>query len=209
MASDEKSREPGGDAGQGEPDVLRGPHGWLNWRAEREGRPVRSSPLTATHAVLPSWGEYALYSDSYIRGQLKLGPHEFVITLPVLDQRVGNATMQVVLRWYDHLPDVDPRDIDWETEDVSDYYGGDLGDEFAALLALALGRRLRSGGLIRRGYADAIRLGSRVRPSIDRPCLSRPRGARSCRKSPALRHSKTRRRLCSNTRRSRWMTRWP
>jgi hypothetical protein len=43
---------------------------------------------------------------------------------------------------------------DLTKESVADYRGGDLSDKLSALIALAVGRRLRSGGITRCGYGD-------------------------------------------------------
>jgi len=64
---------------------------------------------------------------------------------------IGHARKLVLLRSWDHLPDEPPSgDPEIET-DVSDYVGGDIGAEMAALLSLALGCRFRSGGRVRQG----------------------------------------------------------
>ncbi|MDX6699078.1 MAG: hypothetical protein QOE65_2475 [Solirubrobacteraceae bacterium] len=52
---------------------------------------------------------------------------------------------------WDHLSD-DPSPAERTLrDDVETYFGGDLGDELAALLGLALARRVRSGGSVRKG----------------------------------------------------------
>jgi hypothetical protein len=56
------------------------------------------------------------------------------------------------LRSRDHLLDPSSDPIDLEEQDVQAYAGGDLGDQMASLLALALARRLHSGGTMRHGY---------------------------------------------------------
>ena len=51
----------------------------------------------------------------------------------------------------DHLSDQPTGQGAVVRDDVAHYHGGDLGDEFAALLGPALGRRIRSGGSVRIG----------------------------------------------------------
>jgi hypothetical protein len=57
--------------------------------------------------------------------------------------------MVLVLHVDNHLGDPVYDVPSAEAEDVDAYHGGGLADEFASLLSLALGRRLRSGGAIR------------------------------------------------------------
>ena len=139
------------DDGQGE-DLVRGPAGWLNWQAQRQGQPARSTSKTAGALLIPLWEEYALYSDAPLSGELSIGPYRFVNTLANLPRGRGGAAMSVVLRTAEHLGDPHVGDIDWSTEDLAGYHGGGIADEFAALLSLALGRRFRSGGVIRKAF---------------------------------------------------------
>ncbi len=158
------------------PDLGRGPHGWANWQAQRSGRPARKTARVGSSSqVLPTWSEYALYSDAYLAGRLKLGPYGFLITIPGAREEVGRLSMQLVLRAYDHLPDPDHSAAEWET-DVSDYHGGDLGDELASLLSLLLACRLRSGGVVRRRYAGSDPLGSPSETEHSQPVLAPPHG---------------------------------
>lgn len=130
----------------------RGPHGWLNWYAERAGYPRREKSHPDSVAIQPIWEEFALYSDVLLGGGwLAIGPFEFLSIDHVVAATVGYARKLVIIRSWDHLPDqppTGPPDID---TDVEDYVGGDIGDEMAALLSLALGRRFRSGGRVRQG----------------------------------------------------------
>jgi hypothetical protein len=139
------------DDGQRE-DLVRGPAGWLNWQAQRQGQPARSTSKTAGALLIPLWEEYALYSDAPLSGELSIGPYRLVNTLANLPRARGGAAMSVVLRTAEHLGDPHIGDIDWSTEALAGYHGGGIADEFAALLSLALGRRFRSGGVIRTAF---------------------------------------------------------
>ena len=157
-------------------DRFRGPHGWANWHAHRDGLPPRAkAQVAATTQVLPTWTEHALYSDSYIAGEIELGPYRLLITIPDIYEEVGRPAMQLVLRWYDHLPDPNYSAAEWKT-DVSDYHGGDIGDEFASLLALSLGCRMRSGGVTRRFYVGNDPAGSPSETDHTPPVLIPPQG---------------------------------
>ena len=156
-------------------DVIRGPHAWLNWRAQTDGRPRRTSSRTSTSAVLPAWQEHPLYSDADIGGRLELGPYEFIITMPQHRITVGHAAMQVVVRVDDHLPEPDYGDL-WDDGDDSLYHGGDLADELAALLSLSLGRRMRSGGVTRQAFS-ADSTGQPIEIMHNPPVLIPPRHA--------------------------------
>jgi hypothetical protein len=161
---------------QDESSDVTGPHGWLNWQAERAGQPARSTSKTEGILVRPLWEEYALYSDARIVGEFSEGPYTALITFPPAEPAVGRSQRSVIWRVRDHLEEAPPDNIDWERQDVSGYYGGDLGDEFAALLSLALSRRMRSGGLIRHGM-DRDPLGSPFEARHQPPTLEAPRGS--------------------------------
>jgi len=168
-----KEPRKGGDSLE---ERFRGPHGWANWNAHKDGLPPRETArVAATTQVLPTWTEHALYSDSYIAGELELGPNRLLITIPGIHEEVGRPAMQLVLRWYDHLPDPDYSAAEWET-DVSDYHGGDIGDEFASLLALSLGCRMRSGGVTRLFYVGHDPAGSPSETDHAPPVLIPPQG---------------------------------
>lgn len=135
-------------------DDVAGPHAWLNWVAARAGQPARElSSTNESPAVRPLWQEYALYSDALIAGELELGPYRLVMTMPNRRARVGHASIPVVLRATDHLLDPDFASPPPEEHQDSAYVGGDEGAEIAALLALALGCRVRSGGVIRQRFS--------------------------------------------------------
>jgi hypothetical protein len=137
---------------------VRGPRAWQNWHAHRAGRP-------ATHAL-----EYAWYSDAPLTGlELKVGPYRLHNTLAsVAARQPGQAIRALVLRADLHLDDTDAaptppaftlpegpdadQEADWffkRWTDTQTYHGGQLPDELAALVCLALGIRPRNGGAIR------------------------------------------------------------
>ncbi len=127
---------------------LKGPHGWLNWQAWRLGLPARSRSSTSDILLQPLWEEYGLYSDARFIGELGFGPYEFMLSFPPFRAQLGRSQLQLVLRVHDHLLDPDVSLV--KEGDVDAYAGGNIGDEFASLLSLALSRRIRSGGLTRR-----------------------------------------------------------
>src|SRR4051794_15238327 len=156
MAEDTAPEAAPDDASEG----VRGPHFWLNWQAEREGDPARSSTRTSIGLVLPLWEEYGLYSDAYYTGQLEFGPYELMLAFSPQklvdvgdrDLSVGQTQLALVLRSTDHLGEPSTAPIDEEEADTKVYAGGELDEQLASLLALALSRRARSGGVMRRGY---------------------------------------------------------
>lgn len=155
-------------------EYVNGPHGWWNWRMERAGRPARDS--TGEGIVLrPSWIEYALYSDADFTGELDGGPFTFKLVMSGLPATLGRAARRIVLRAFDHLPEPDPSLQDYRVEYTGSYYGGDVADELAALVALALGRRLRSGGSVRQGFAGRDPLGEPWETLHRPPILIPPR----------------------------------
>lgn len=134
------------------PDLIRGPHGWLNWYAERSGDPRREGSHPDSVVIRPIWEEFALYTDALLGGSwLTVGPYEFIHLRHVERATIGNARKLLLLRAWDHLEDSPPAG-EWKDEtDIEDYFGGDIGDEMAALLGLALNCRIRSGGSVREG----------------------------------------------------------
>jgi hypothetical protein len=132
--------------------TTRGPHGWLNWQAQLVGQPRREDAHPDAVVIHPIWEEFALYGDAPLQGGwLTVGPYEFLSVDAPGRPRLGHARKVLVLRMWDHLAD---GPVERETaieDDVAHYFGGDIGDELAALLGLAVGRRIRSGGSVRKG----------------------------------------------------------
>jgi hypothetical protein len=113
-----------------------------NWQAQMEG--------LAAHGAL----EVACYTDAVLSGEEIIGPYHLLenylddpFAYPQPSVRVG-----LVLRIEHHRPVADPQDfIDeaWEQTDPRVFHGGDGGQELAGLLSLALGVRLKAGGIVR------------------------------------------------------------
>ena len=87
-----------------------------------------------------------MHSDSPLVDELVVGPYRLLHALPLQRPALGKAQLAFVLRSRDHLLDPSYDPIDLEEQEVRAYAGGDLGDQMASLLALALARRLRSAG---------------------------------------------------------------
>lgn len=153
---------------------ISGPHGWLNWLAERAGQPARTDSHTDGALLIPLWQEYGLYSDAWLAGDLILGPASFTLAFPGEESAVGLAQMVVVLRINSHLGEPTFDADGWKSEDVASYHGGGVDDEFAALLGLALGRRLRSGGGIRHRFSGRDPAGSPFYGEHRAPKLAEP-----------------------------------
>ena len=101
--------------------------------------------------VRPIWEEFALYTDCDLDGQIDDWPLRSLTIDHGHARACRHRPKRLLLRMWDHLPD-GPPSRDWSGgTSVDVYFGGDLGDELAALLGLALGRRVRSGGSVRAG----------------------------------------------------------
>jgi hypothetical protein len=146
-----------------------GPLAWRNWVAANGG------------AVRNGGFEYGLYTDALVEGDLSTGPYDWLNTLagsarPV----VGNATPAVTLRVALHLTNEEFTSVDFDNPGTKDYLGGDIGDEMASLMSLALGRRMRSSGLTRRFEEGGDGRGIPFSPWHSVPSLAAPRpGTRS------------------------------
>jgi hypothetical protein len=156
---------------------IRGPHGWINWYAQRIGQPRREQTHPESVVIRPTWDEFVLYTDAPIEGTWPtLGPYELQGLEPPTPPRLGVARRALLLRSWDHLSDKPSRAAPTVTTDIEDYYGGDIGDELAALLGLALGRRVRSGGPVRKGMPGAAHpLGLAWEAEHHPPVLEPPR----------------------------------
>jgi len=139
-------------------EIVRGPHLWINWQAMLAGQEARLSSEGESILFRPVWQEYALYSDAAVSCELEFGPYRLMSTRGD-GGRVGRLSHQLVLRSADHLREGSPDFSDDEEAEVSGWTGGTLGDQVAALLALALARRVRCGGAVRQGFAPGDPLG--------------------------------------------------
>lgn len=139
-----------------------GTDAWRNWNASLQNR-----------SGTPTRFEDVLYSDASLTGSpLKMGPYTVFPTLA----RGLPMPVALVLRGEVHtslLPDlVDPQTNELLPTDASNYHGGSLSDEVAALLSLALGVRCRAGGTTRLWYDGGDSLGMPM--EYDRQHLTRP-----------------------------------
>jgi hypothetical protein len=142
--SDSPEPTPGVSAEPTSPEPLReppsaasGPDGWTNWRAQRVGVP-------GAGAV-----EFAGYTDAQLlEDQVDLGPCRLLNTIGFAARRAGQVPLSLVLRVEWHAA-TDPRERSRAETDTATWHGGGLDDELAALVSLALGIRLQSGGRIR------------------------------------------------------------
>ncbi len=148
-------------------NIDKGPVSYENWKASIRG----SSSLGAY--------EVPLFTDIHITGEKRddFGPYQFINPIAITEED-GILRPGVILRWEKHLELALP--VMEHTED-SLYHGGLLKDEIAALSSLALGIRLKSGGVTReftpggdtRGepiyyelYKNPILLKNKVKPII-------------------------------------------
>ncbi|WP_445151364.1 hypothetical protein [Baekduia sp. Peel2402] len=154
-------------------DEPQGPLVWRNWQALLIGQPARINSHSSSGAIVPSWEEWGLYSDARLIGELGLGPYELMLAFPPLDPRLGFAQLTVVARSVDHLLDADGHLRELEEVDIESYAGGDLGDQLAALLSLALDRRVRCGGVLRHAL-DGDLAGRPMLASHHPPALGPP-----------------------------------
>lgn len=170
----------------GLPDVAeasRGPDGWENWRAfERDD--------AGAGEII----EFSYYTDSHLTGEIHegLGPYELLNTVPAgpIPPQPGAVEHALVIRvavhdayenQYQRPGRHDDPESGWRKPNIGSYHGGGIGDELGALLALALGIRLRCGGITRSfgGWTADDPLGRPVEyahevPSIVKPARNRP-----------------------------------
>jgi hypothetical protein len=159
--------------------AVTGPHAWINWYAERAGYPRREEAHPDAVVIRPIWEEFALSTDCDLSGPwITAGPYEFITLDQTAAARVGHARRAVILRAWDHIPDHAPSHDTEIHESTEQFVGGDLGDELAALLGLALNRRIRSGGPVRQGLPGSDQpLGFPTETTYHEPTLDPPRHA--------------------------------
>jgi hypothetical protein len=142
-----------GESLTGVPPMGAGPSAWRNWQAAEHGAPATGR------------SESALYSDAELTGQVDngLGPYRLLNTVSTWEPRVGTRRLALILRVEHHLPhesmlDEQIRQYNEGVKPGEDfsvktraeaYYAGWIDDELASLTSLALGVRLRSGGITR------------------------------------------------------------
>jgi hypothetical protein len=136
------------------------------------GQPARSSSKDESILIHPLWEEHALYSDADITGEVEFGPYALLMTLAG-SGRVGRASQTLVFRHRDHLIEEPPGRMRDEL-DLGGWTGGDIGDQAAAVLSLALARRVHSGGVVRQGFEPGDPLGRPFAPTHRAPVLAEP-----------------------------------
>jgi len=118
-----------------------GPRGHWNWGLAMGG-----------HRALETI-EFQLYSDRGLAGEIRTGLGPYQVLNLIADQGSPTRARESLLLRVDRHFEVDvPLHID-DTEEEG-YHGGDLSDEVAALLSLALGWRIWAGGAVRTFRAD-------------------------------------------------------
>jgi len=149
------------------------PWGWENARAKLAGQPSVGAQ------------QVACYTDALtLDGQAASGPYTAMVPLAFPDyrlERIGEPRLGLVIRIERHLRSDDPDEyIDdaWEQRGSTVAHGGAASEELAALLSLALGIRLRAGGIARvfhpsddeRGFPHQI---DRSAPHLPQPARQR------------------------------------
>lgn len=136
-----------------------GPYSYWNWQSQLDGE----LPISAV--------EIELYSDAFFKGTVvEHGPYLVVNADPIpLGENRQFMRGRLIFRCEYYLdpnqdPTVHPSTYPLKT-DVSRYHGGTLRDEMASLYSLALGVRLKAGGVVRE-FEEGNEYG---KPRIPRP----------------------------------------
>ena len=112
----------------------------------------------------PSLGysEYELFSDARITGEntTDFGPYQFINTVPY-SQKKNRPQAYLILR-IDNRLDYNYQLPELDKTDTSCYHGGNVVDEIAAVVSLAMGARIKAGSLIREFDSSGDKFG---RPS--------------------------------------------
>jgi hypothetical protein len=103
-----------------------------NWRCMNDGKPCIATV------------EYPLFTDARITGEVTQGPYEFINTVPYWEQGVVKPT--IILRTNQYFQPPKP---DMSKTNAELYHGGSFPEEIGALSSLAMGVRVRAGGLTR------------------------------------------------------------
>lgn len=117
------------------PSLVGRPFAQANWLASRMGGTARELY------------EVTLHSDARVVGELSegLGPYQ-VLNLVPDDPLFGSSRAIAAVRISNYLENTEPS---MDYTDTSTYHGATFWEELASLLSLALGIRLRAGGVIR------------------------------------------------------------
>jgi hypothetical protein len=131
---------------KGRPQTSPGPWGWENSRGKLAGR-----PRLGTIEI----GCYTDLSFQWVK-PVSIGPYTITVPLSLTEietmlSLVGQLRMGLVLRVEQYLGEYPDEYVDptWQQLDPKNYHGGVAWEELAALISLALGVRLRAGGILR------------------------------------------------------------
>ena len=116
---------------------LDSPFSYRNWKEFTKGKPTLGIE------------EYPLFSDAHLTDVFEedCGPYQFIHLTGLLAE-CGIARPKFVLRFSRHIEiDISVEDMGKKRDDI--YHGGNPVDEIAALASLALGVRLKAGGITR------------------------------------------------------------
>ena len=143
------------------PAEQRGPSGYENWKLFVASEPSRGVV------------EFTLYTDAHVTGEILdgLGPFTVLNTVAIGADRPGEPLPAMVLRCQIHGSGVDPP-LEMDQRDDTTWHAGGIDDEMAALLSLALGVRIRSGGPTRE-FTGGEPLGAPIQHSHSVPYLPR------------------------------------
>lgn len=130
--------------GEGEATTSRqrGPAAYENWRAARAGT--------------PSLGAYEvpLFTDAHILGMITEGYGPYQLLNTIARPRAGQVSPPAIILRVEAHPTEDDELSAHDPTDDELYHGGMLSDEIAALISLALGIRLKPGGVTREFQPD-------------------------------------------------------
>jgi hypothetical protein len=126
-----------------QPHVASGPWGWENSQAKLKGKPQLGTIEIGCYTDLPD-----RRMDS-----VRVGPYTVLMpwSLRELEFRTKAPRLGVVIRVEQYLGEYPDEYVDpsWEQLDPRNYHGAVAWEELAALVSLALGLRLRAGGIQR------------------------------------------------------------
>lgn len=136
-----------------------GPPVYVNWVLANRGTPLLETL------------EFPLLSDARITGEETdgYGPYQFINPVP-LQNKPGLIQHAIVVRMNLHIKTIPSTPMTKTNNDF--YHGGGLKDEIAALSSLALGVRLKAGGINRRFEPKGDPLGRPIGWHHPPPCIN-------------------------------------
>jgi len=117
-------------------EVLSGPPAYANWRALQA-----AAPCLATE-------EYPLFTDAWIVGETTQGPYQFLNTVPQWEPALIQPAIVLRINRHTDFDHITAQDM--EKTNTDRYHAGSFPEEVAALASLAMGIRLKAGGITRR-----------------------------------------------------------